>query len=217
MLQQLPLLIDKQYLATLFVFSVNIPDWLINQHIQDAQQFALAPVLPQALTGAVFAEAISNPKRWNRTTNYAIGDKVESAGKYYVAVANNSDSAPPSADWADAETMNFWAQYVKPFVAADAYWKYLLWAGVNVAPQGLRVGSEPTSQPLSDKQRGEIMKAAEQRKYFYQSAMIEALQAADWTLDGVVYGQNSCAKPKGGNKFGIITPYKGNKHGRYTY
>jgi hypothetical protein len=101
-----------------------------------------------------------------------------------------------------AELQAFFDDYVKGFLVCKAHARLLLWQGNNVTQFGLVRNNEDTSEPISDKQRAELIQSSEHKANIYLAQMSKAMSDADYTFDSVVYTYETCEdKPKVKPKF----------------
>ena len=92
------------------------------------------------------------------------------------------------------ELVNFYNEYVKPFIVCKAYERLLLLHGRNVTQFGLRVNNEETSNEISDKARGEWIEQTAHKANVYMNDMFAKMKEANFTFDGVVYIDKSKKK-----------------------
>jgi len=93
------------------------------------------------------------------------------------------------------ELVELFNSYIKPLLVLNAYRRFLLWHGVNIAQFGLRKNIEETSESITDKQRAELMADTEAKTNAYLAEFKKALKDASYTFDDVVY-QYTSEKPK---------------------
>lgn len=60
---------------------------------------AQGPAGPTGATGSTGAKGVNWLGDWSAVTAYVIGDAVHNDGDAYIAIANNTNSEPPSANW----------------------------------------------------------------------------------------------------------------------
>ena len=85
------------------------------------------------------------------------------------------------------ELCTFYNDFIKPLWAAFTFQRYLLWAGANVTQFGLVRNLEPTSEPISDKQRGELMNDVQGDINTYLADFYRELNDNLNIFDGVEY------------------------------
>jgi hypothetical protein len=78
-------------------------------------------------------------------------------------------------------------QYVKPFLCRAAYGRFLLHAGANVTQHGAVTINEPTSQPISDRQRADMIAYNERIMQSMRGMFFKKLKDENYTFDGVTY------------------------------
>lgn len=98
---------------------------------------------------------------------------------FYADITGTITSRPELSDFLET--------FVKPYLISGSYEKFLLWHGRSVSQYGLREDREDTSDPISDKARGEIMADIRKRTNVYLSKMNRQLLLINYTLDGVAY------------------------------
>jgi hypothetical protein len=195
-------LITKQQIAAYEVLSENIDDDLINPHILDAQQFDTIPVMPDALLRAIEVQILSKIQQWNKNKNYTIGDAVwyGNERRFYKATSANSNSLPPSGDWANFELMNFYETYLVPFLAYSFYYRFFAYHGINVTQYGTREMVEETSREITDRRRADKLGDLRNKISMVTIKMSKALSSVNNTFDGVAYpfdsGESTRLKPK---------------------
>jgi len=95
------------------------------------------------------------------------------------------------------ELLEWFTDYLKPFLVTKAYARLLLWQGRNVTQFGLRVNNEETSTELTDKNRSELIADTEHKCNVYLARLTSALKDADYTYDSIVYSFSDCeTKPR---------------------
>lgn len=100
------------------------------------------------------------------------------------------------------ELQAFFNNYVKGFLVCKAHARLLLWQGRNITQHGLTQPREDTSEPITDKQRAELIQSVEHKANVYLAQMSKAMSDAEYTFDGVSYEYSDCAeKPKVKPKF----------------
>lgn len=77
--------------------------------------------------------------------------------------------------------------YIKPYLIACSYYKFLLWHGRNVSQFGLRVNNEDTSVELSDKARAELLADVEHKKNIYLNKLTQKIYNDGYLYDGITY------------------------------
>ncbi|MDA1120880.1 MAG: hypothetical protein O2887_10400 [Bacteroidetes bacterium] len=65
--------------------------------------------------------------------------------------------------------------YLKDFLVYKTYAEYLVGASGMMTPSGMRVQTDTTSEPASDKMVSEVMRQASNRANFYQDTLINFL------------------------------------------
>jgi len=94
------------------------------------------------------------------------------------------------------ELLEWFTDYLKPFLVCKAYARLLLWQGRNVTQFGLRVNNEETSSELTDKNRAELIADIEHKCNVYLARLTDNLKDTDYTYDLIVYEQSCQTKPR---------------------
>lgn len=118
-----------------------------------------------------------------------------------VNMLTNIENATSSSN---PELMSFFETHLKPFMVCMAHARFLLWQGNNVTQFGIRVNQEDTSQPISDKTRGELIASSEHKANVYMMKFKQALEDANYTFDSVVYSYKCNQKPRAKTRIAAI-------------
>lgn len=97
------------------------------------------------------------------------------------------------------ELLEWFTDYLKPFLVCKAYARFLLWQGRNITQFGIVVNQEETSTEATDKARAEMIADTEHKCNVYLARLTKALKDADYTYDSIVYEytcDNSKPRPK---------------------
>ena len=108
-------LITKQQIGQYVTLTSNISDLDVNQYISDVQEYDIINVLPEALL-QVISDELGSVVEWTNAINFTTGQftKITDTSTtpnqvaYYTALANNTNSLPPSVNWEDNELLNFY-------------------------------------------------------------------------------------------------------------
>lgn len=190
-------LITKQQIGKYVQLSENIDDLDIDSFIKDAHEFDTINVFPIALLDAIALQVGNNIAQWNKNTTYNAGDKVL-FGVYYNSLSTNTNSEPPSADWEDYELMNFYLQYLQPFISYSFYYRFIAYLGAKVTPSGLKEVVDETMQIVSDKRRGEMLGDIKNKVNIWTGKISKKLSDVDYTFDGVRYAPEDGKRIKQG-------------------
>lgn len=190
-------LITKQQIGKYVALSENINDINIDSFIKDAQEFDTINVFPLALLTAIETQVRNNIAQWNKNETYLASDKVLFS-TYYNSLSTNTNSEPPSADWEDFELMNFYLQYLQPFIAYSFYYRFIAYFGANVTPSGLKEIVDETMQIVSDKRRSEMLGDIKSKVNVWSNRVSKKLNDVKYTFDGVKYTPESGVKIKQG-------------------
>jgi hypothetical protein len=186
-------MITKEQIGKYVNLSQNIDDLDVKSIIYDAITFDTVSVLPENLLTAI--KNVGNVEQWNLRKAYVIGDIILYNEKYYTAIANNTGSKPPSSDWEDNELMNFYLEYLVPFIALSFNYRFLASHGAKITQSGITQHIGADFQPVSDKFRGEMLGDARNKTNIVTAKMSKKLEDVDYTFDGVAYPQ-ACKKVK---------------------
>lgn len=200
----------------------NIAASEIDASILDAQQYDIISVFPDALLQAIEVQILTRIQQWNRNQTYAVDAAVwlGAPRKFYKAIASNTDSQPPSANWEDFELMNFYEEYLQPLLAYSAFYRFVAYHGLNLTQFGATKPVDPdgTFESISATERASILGDVNSKKNVWDLKCSKKLNAVAYTFDGVVYtvddGESSRIKirPKifqlGGRKDRDCTPFK---------
>lgn len=108
--------------------------------------------------------------------------------------------------------------YLKDYLIYKTYERYLLNANALSTPGGIRVQSDATSEPASDKYIAELMRQADNDANFYQDKLVNFLDIN--YLDYPLWADTICDCSKGrttkGNSFSKIGGSKGVTKIRWT-
>jgi len=179
-------LITKQQIGKYVTLTENVSDLDVDMFIRDAQEFDTIPVFPIALMNAISAKVLAKIQQWNKNKTYAIDDIVF-LDTYFTALASNTDSQPPSSDWEANELMNFYVEYLQPFIAYSFYYRFIAYHGVKITQGGLKQLVDDTTTNVSDKMRGEMLGDIKSKLNVWTGKISKKLNDVDYTFDGVQY------------------------------
>lgn len=184
-------LITKQEIGRFVKLSENIDDLDIDTVIQDAQDFDTIAVFPVELLEAIELKIIAKIQQWKRTETYAIGDIVfyeSPPDKYYfTALAINTDSQPPSANWGDNELMNFYRNFLQPFIAFSFNYRFIAEHGAKITQSGIVEILGEGVQPISSAMRGAMLGNAKSKVNIWTGKISKKLNDVNYTFDSVQY------------------------------
>ena len=177
------------------VLSPNTPTAQIEQQVILAQTLDVKNGLPKALVTALNTAILANPQQYRTNKTYVEGDKVFYNAVYYIALdAISVNEAPPSADWANYELMNFYNVFVKRWLAGLTMKRYMPYLGLHGTQWGLEQFNQEGFGQVSDKRRAELLNSIAGQTSAYESEMINYLNDVNWTLDGVTYERDTLCK-----------------------
>ena len=179
-------LITKQQIGKFVTLSENVDSLNIDSFINDAQEFDTINVFPIALLNAIEVKLLLKIQQWNKNKTYALNDYVF-YDTYYTSLGVSTNSQPPSADWEDNELMNFYIQYLQPFIAYSFYYRFIAYYGAFVTQKGIRSMTDETSTEISDKRRGEMLGDIRNKVNVWTGKISKKLNDVDYTFDGVQY------------------------------
>ena len=188
-------LITKQQIGQYVTLSQNISDLDVNQYISDVQEYDIINVLPQALIDAIAGE-LNTVVEWTNviafttgqftkitTTNTATPDDVS----YYTALAPNTGSQPPSANWEDNELLNFYQSFLVPLMSQEFYYRFIAEHGQKVTQAGLVQVTDATYDAVSDTSRAVKLGGIKSKVNVWINKINKELQRVNWTFDTVQY------------------------------
>lgn len=179
-------LITKQEIAKYVTLTENIANLDVDTFIKDAQEFDTINVFPIALLEAIELKYTSRIQQWNKNKTYAINDIVLFE-TYYTALSSNTDSEPPSASWEDNELMNFYLQYLQPFMAYHFYYRFIAYHGSKVTQAGVIQVTDTTYEAISDAGRSRMLGDIKSKMNVWTNKVNKKLRDVDWTFDEVQY------------------------------
>ena len=185
-------LISKQEIGNFVTLSENLSDLNIDSFLKDAQEFDTISVFPVELLEAIELKIIAKIQQWKRTETYAIGDIVfyeSPPDKYYfTCLTSNTDSQPPSVNWGDNELMNFYRNYLQPFIAYSFYYRFIAYYGAQITQSGIvDIIDNSVMQVVSDKRRGEMLGDIKSKVNVWTGKISKKLNDVNYTFDSVQY------------------------------
>lgn len=189
-------LINKQQIAKYMTLPEQIPNLLLDEFINDVQNFDIINSFPASLVLAIEINIALNIKQWNKNDTYAIGDKVwfeNPLGKYYEAIISNINSQPPSDNWGTLELMDFYSAYLVPFMSYSFQYRFTAYHGIQTTTAGMVQATDPggTFQPISDTDRSRKMGDVKNKLSVWTGKISKKLNEVNFTFDGVRYPQDS--------------------------
>ena len=184
-------LITKQQIGKFVTLSENIDDLLIDTFIRDAQEFDTISVFPIALLNAISLNVEARIQQWKRTETYSVGSIVyyESPPDkfYFTCLTINTDSQPPNVNWEDNELMNFYRNYLQPFIAYSFYYRFIAYHGAHITESGITEIVGEGVQTISDRRRGEILGDIKSKVNVWTGKISKKLNDVNFTFDDVQY------------------------------
>jgi hypothetical protein len=200
-------IIIKQQLSIAPKWTDNIKDEWINPLILQTCEYKFFDTISSSLYNAMAASvgAIldgTQGLQWDVATAYSGGDIVIDNGVYYVALQSVTGGNPPAtnADWQVYEIINFWANFVVPYLALSAYCEFLIWGGKHIAMGGLRRHLDNTSTEIGADDLAVLLGSVRSMIGVKLTKLNNELLRTNYTFDGVKYDAN-IVKP--GNKIKI--------------
>lgn len=201
------MLLSKSDINLYYKFSENIPDAQINPFINDAEIFDMQSILPTGMYTALLAQVPRPQIAWDRTTSYTVGNIIFHIDRFYKCLIVNSNSEPTliNTNWGEAELLNLWLNYIKPFYAYNAIYRFLLEHGANITQFGFVVTKETdVTQEVSDKRRAEIRNSTLSKCNHYLGMFNNKMKVAANTFDGVLYTFDNCTDKRAKPRFGLF-------------
>lgn len=180
------LIITKQQIGKIVTLTENLSALDVNQFIRDTQEFDLVNVFPAQMITDIETKLSGTIHSWNSTDTYSVDD-IALNDTYFTALANNTNSEPPSADWEDNELLNFYGEYLVPFFAYSFYYRFIAYHGAKITQSGIKQVIDDTTQPISDKMRGEMLGDIKNKLNVWTGRISKRLSDVDYTFDGVKY------------------------------
>ena len=179
----------------------NISETEIKPSIDDAEIFDLQPILPTDMYDALKAQIPRPQIGWSGSKSYGGGEVVFHNEVFWKAVSSNTNSEPDSnnADWALAELLNLWMDYIRPFLVYKTLARFSIEHGRNITQFGIRTMNEDTSNDIGERGRAE-MKANFDAKGNHYGQLLSKQFGITLTYDEVTYAYENCdtgkIKPK---------------------
>ena len=200
-------IINKQQLSIVPKWTNNIKDEWINPIIFETCEVRFRDTISKTLYDAMAASVGvildgTQGNDWDITVTYNAGAIVKYQGLYYVALNTVTGGNAPdtNADWQVYELINFWSEFVVPYLCYEAYKSYLIWAGKHIAMGGVRRHLDNTSTEVSGEDLGVLLGDLKYTVGVKYTKMNNELNAKNYTFDGVQYAAN-IVKPR--NRTGI--------------
>jgi hypothetical protein len=174
------------------VLSPNSPKEQVEQEVRTAQMLDLPVVFSAELIAALDTAIKANVQQYRSNKTYSDGDKVFYNNAYYIANdAIVAGDAPPSANWDNYELMNFFFNYVKPYLAALTMVRYMPYLGLHGTQWGIEQYNQEGFGQVSDKRRAELLNSIQGKCNAYENLMMVFANDENWTFDGVSYKVNT--------------------------
>lgn len=210
--------ITKEDVVSVFPITKNADETLADVHIKDAVTFDLYTVLPDTLLDAIKEVLITNPQQWSKVKTYSIGNVVWYDG-WWKSKGTNTNSQPSESnpDWEVIELLNFWTDYIKPFLVASSVSRWSTWHGYNWTQYGMVKMVDGTFAQLSNEERAPLKADIENKVKYFQSRISKKLSDVNWTFDTVKYVKEDYEKINPNTRVGIFVPgkLKSNKYCSY--
>lgn len=187
------MLVTKQQVSKYVTLSENISDLDVDMFIREADEFDTISVFPTALINAIKANLITKIQQWNKNKSYSENDIVI-FNTYFTAKNDNSDSQPPSNDWKDNELMNFYLEYLVPFISYSFYYRFIAYHGAKITQAGIIQTIGDTFQPVTDKHRGEMLGDIKNKINICAAKANKKMNDVRFIFDGIHYPLDSCKK-----------------------
>lgn len=186
------MIIKKNFFPEFTPFSLNIPDWQVEPHINNSEINDLIPLIGDQMYNDLKVIFDNTPQLWNASTNYSVDEFVIEGDKVYKAIAPNNNILPSSntSFWIVNELGTFFWKFIKPVGVLFAYKELLIFHGINLTQFGIRISDESTSIPADAHIRVILINNASTRLKQYISLMNNKLREKNWTFDNVKYEIN---------------------------
>lgn len=205
-------IIKKQDLSIVPRWTDNIKDEWINPFITQSCELDFYDTLSQTLYNAIAELVVDILAGTQGLTwvdgSYSIDDIVTYNGVYYIVnspviIGEN----PPTTNnkYTVSELLNFWANFVKPFLVYSSYKRFLLWHGKHISMGGVRKHNDNTSFEVNADELTYLLSDLRSIVSVKQTKMYAELKRVDYTFDSVKYVTNlNVSKPnKGLNIFAV--------------
>lgn len=183
-------LITKEQIGRVVNLSANISNQDIDSFILDAQEFDTIDVLPVALLTAIETNILAKIQQWNKNRAYS-ADDIVLLDTYFTAIDSNTDSQPPSAHWETNELMNFYQQYLVPFISYSFYYRFIAYHGSKVTQAGVIEVTDGTFNHISDAGRSRMLGDIKSKVNVWTGKISKKLNDVNWTFDGIKYSQDN--------------------------
>lgn len=190
----------KTDIKAYFKFSDNVSDIDIRNAISDALEFDVLPVLGavgQVLaalpTGRVY---LVTAEAWTSGQYY-----IDSAARKVYRVLSDTAALPAAAPeaWEMAKDDSLFMFYVKPYWAAEAYRRYFMWAGTNIAQSGAVKHFGSDFQHISPTERAELSSDIRSKRDTYLNRLVNQLKV-DYNI-----GADACNPNRIAGRGGVKT------------
>jgi hypothetical protein len=205
-------IIKKQDLSIVPRWTDNIKDEWINPFITQSCELDFYDTLSQTLYNAIANLVVdilagAQGNAWVDKV-YAVEDIVTYNGVYYIVnspVIIGESPPPANNKYTVSELLNFWANFVKPFLVYSSYKRFLLWHGKHISMGGVRKHNDNTSFEVNADELTYLLSDLRSIVSVKQTKMYAELKRVDYTFDSVKYVTNlNVSKPnKGLNIFAV--------------
>lgn len=167
----------KTDIKNYFKFSDNVSDMDIRNAISDALEFDVLPVL--GTVGSVLSALpsgrvyLATGEAWS-TGQYYVDSAARKVYKVLTDTADLPGVAP--AAWEPAKDDALFLFYVKPYWAAEAYRRYFMWAGTNIAQSGAVKHFGSDFQHISPTERAELSSDIRSKRDTYLNRLVNQLK-----------------------------------------
>lgn len=190
----------KTDIKAYFKFSDNVSDIDIRNAISDALEFDVLPVLGSVRaslmalpTGRVY---LATADAWT-TSQYYIDSAAKKVYKVLEDTANLPGAEPAAWEYAKDDTLSQF--YVKPYWAAEAYRRYFMWAGTNIAQSGAVKHYGSDFQHITPTERAELSSDIRAKRDTYLNRLLSQLKV-DYNI-----GTDTCYPNRAAGRGGVKT------------
>ena len=193
---------EKSDLSIVPRWTDNIDDKWINPFITQTCQIAFRDSISTTLYDAIatLVEPIlagTQGNAWTAPTTYSSGVSVLYNGIYYISNASVSPNEnPPSsnAKWDVSEKLNFWSEFMKPYLVYACYKSFIIWHGKHISQGGIRKHTDNTSFEVDAENLAVLINDLKGYISVKETQMMNTLNRVEYTFDSIVYAENNYTK-----------------------
>jgi hypothetical protein len=197
------MLIKKIHFSDIVKFNQNVDDEDVNPCIKDAEKYDFIPKFGTSLIAPLAAACVASATwtAWAAGTYNTAGQIVTHNDKVYILNTATTTAEPGiNSHWLLKEMYTLWLAHVKPFMVYNAFARFLVEHGIEIAQSGLRVAFEDTSNEVDAKTKAMKVNAQKGKASMEHNLLLVALADANWTFDGTEYAQPTNGVKRGSSK-----------------